>query len=316
LWIKGPTPEEGIHKLKRKIAITGAHGMLGAALCRTFGNCDGWTVSALHRDECPLVSCDSSHKVDLTNADEVRKVIEEISPDVLIHCAAMVNIEACEKDEANAYASNVIATKNVAFACGAQTKFVYISSDQVYQSSLEASDETSRLAPSNVYAKTKLQGERMALSIYPESLIVRTNVFGVSIKPNRISSAEWMLNSLRSRRPVVLFIDYIFSPIYTLSLGRVISVLLETGKSGVFNVGSPRACSKYEFGLAMAKLEGLDASLLIQGSLADLESAANRNPDISMGMDKLVGMGIAPPDYLTSLEKFLKTQRMVRDVWE
>ena len=281
--------------------------MLGAALCKIFANSKGWSVSALHRDECQLVPCDSSHKVDLVNAEEVQRVIGKLSPDVLIHCAAMVNIEACEKDEVDAYASNVLATKNVALACGAQTKFVYISSDQVYQSSLEASNETGQLAPVNVYAKTKLQGERIALSIHPESLIVRTNVFGASIKPNRISSAEWMLNSLRSRRPVVLFVDYIFSPIYTVSLGRVIGELLEADKSGVFNVGSPRACSKYEFGLAMAKLEDLDASLLIQGSLADLKSAANRNRNVSMGMDKLVQMGFAPPDYLTSLEKFLKT---------
>jgi len=277
--------------------------MLGSSLCKFLF--EKGEVFAFHRDKQSLVPGAHSVSTDLRDRNRTTARIEEIQPDLLVHCAGLVDIDQCQKSPDVAFEQNVLSTRNVVQACGEETKIVYISSDQVYGSIFSKNEGQKKLKPKNIYGTTKLAGEREVLLYNPKSLVIRTNVFGVSIKRNRTSFAEWVLHSLKNKEPIPLFTDYIFSPIVGSLLGQIILELVSKGQEGIFNVGSLNSCSKYEFGRALAVAGGFDEKVLIEASLDDNQAFALREKDISLDVEKLKGLGIAIPLYQESIQKFL-----------
>ena len=228
-----------------KIIITGANGMLGSSLCQLCHN--KHKVHALHRDKECFTACSADYSLDLTDTSKVGDVFNQINPDLVIHCAGLVSLEKCEQKPDLAISANVLVTENIAKLCSAETKLVYISTDQVYGETADYSEANEALQPVNQYGKTKLLGEQKVQDLCSNHLIVRTNIFGWNVKPDRISSAEWIYNSLRNGQKITLFNDYTFSPIYTIYLGEIIMRLVDFDFTGVINVGSPTHCSKYDF---------------------------------------------------------------------
>ena len=192
-----------------KIVVTGAHGMLGSALCKFFS--DKGEVYAFHRDDRVFIRECHSVSIDLTEREQVGARIREINPDLLIHCAGLVDIDRCEECPSSAVQQNVLLTRNVISACGKATTAVYISSDQVYGDISPKSEEQKNLTPTNVYGATKLAGEGEALSHSCKSIVIRTNVIGFKLKTDQTSFADWVLDSLQNRNPISLFTDYVFS---------------------------------------------------------------------------------------------------------
>jgi dTDP-4-dehydrorhamnose reductase len=125
----------------------------------------------------------------------------------------LVDIDECEKWPNVAFEKNVLLTRNVVQACGEETKIVYISSDQVYGGIYPKNEEQRDLKSRNVYGATKLAGEKEAVLHSLKSLVIRTNIFGVNLKTDRVSFSEWALYALKNSQPIHLFTDYIFSPI-------------------------------------------------------------------------------------------------------
>lgn len=278
--------------------------MLGNALCKYLG--DKGDVYAFHRDERPLIRECQSVSVDLHAKVEVKNLIKEISPDLLIHCAGLVNIDRCEDSPQSAIEQNVLLTKNVVQALEEKTKVVYISSDQVYGDISPKREEQQKLTPKNVYGETKLAGEGVVLSHSPKNVVIRTNVIGVRPKSDHVSFAEWVMHALHDKQPIPLFTDYIFSPIYGPHLGGIIWRLFGLDFRGIINVGSLNPCSKYEFGRVIATAGGFDESMLHRASIEDLGRSPLRPKDISLNVDKLISLGITPPTYQESARKVLK----------
>ena len=289
-----------------KILITGANGMLGSSLCRLFN--EHHVVHAQHRDKKCFASCSSDYSLDLTYSRKVEESFVGIKPELVIHCAGLASIDKCEKDPNMARLANVNATENIARTFSNGTKLVYISTDQVYGDSIDHSENNERLCPVNQYGKSKLEGERKVWENCSNYMIIRTNIFGWNVKPGKISSGEWIYQSLKDGKKINLFTDYTFSPIYDELLGDIIMQLAEKDFSGVINVGSSDSCSKYEFGMAMAEEFGLDKCFIFKGSLEGSKFSAKRCKDLSLNVSKLFSLGFIPPDYLESLKQF-KQQR-------
>ena len=287
-----------------KIIVTGANGMLGSSLCRLYY--DQHEVHALHRDEGCFTNCSADYSLDLINTKKVEELFNLIKPDLVIHCAGLTSVETCETDPALAYESNVTITENIARSCSNGTKLVYISTDQVYGGSNNHSETNMNLRPVNHYGKTKYWGEEKALEYCPDCIIVRTNIFGWNVKPKKVSSAEWIYNSLINGDEIILFTDYTFSPIYTENLGEIILQLVEIDFSGVVNIGSSIPCTKYEFGVFLAGEFDLSKSLLKKGSLMDHPFKAKRVSDIVLDISLLKNLGIWIPTYNESIKGFIQ----------
>jgi len=289
--------------LKQKIVITGANGMLGSALCKVYyGNN---SVYALHRDKECFGICTKDYSFDLTDSTKLKSCLDQIKPDLVIHCAGLINLELCEQHPQLAYDANVNVSENIAKWCSSQAaKLVYISTDQVYGGSKDHSETNTNLQPLNQYGETKLQGELKVQELSADSIIVRTNIFGWNIKPTRFSSVEWICNSLENEEEVTLFTDYTFSPIYTKELANIIMKLVNLDFSGIINIGSPKTCTKYEFGMQLEETFGFDQSLIRKGTIKDHKFKALRSNDLSLPIEKIDGLALYIPDFQSSIKSF------------
>ena len=285
-----------------KILITGANGMLGSSLCRIYHK--DHKVYAFHRDDRCFSPCSADYSLDLMDSNRVQELFIHIKPDLVIHCAGLTSVDRCEKDPELAIEANETVIENIARSCTAETKLVYLSTDQVYGKTADYSEDNDGLYPVNQYGRTKLQGEKKVQELCSDYIVVRTNIFGWNVKPGRISSAEWIYRSLKKSEEITLFTDYTFSPIYTECLGDIIMNLVGEDFTGVINTGSPKPCSKYDFGIQLAEEFGFDHALINKGSIADYNFGAPRCKNISLNVSKLSYIGLTAPDYKASLKKF------------
>ena len=286
-----------------KIIITGANGMLGSSLCKLYNN--DHEIYALHRDKTCYVNCLKDYSVDLTNEDEVGEIIYKIKPDLLIHCASMTNLEECEKYPDLAMSINTYATENIARLCSNRIKLVYISTDQIYGDTEYYTESNRVLKPINEYGRTKLLGEKKVEKLCSNHIITRTNIFGWNIKPNKISSAEWIYNSLKNNQEITLFCDYTFSPMYSIYFGEIIMLLVKINLTGTINVGSPINCSKFDFGNKLAELYGFNKSNIKKGTINDHFGNAKRNSKLDLDCTKLTSIEPNILSWEKSLELFV-----------
>jgi len=276
--------------------------MLGSSLCQLYEHTHD--VYAFHRDRECYASCSADVSLDLMDQSKLEKVFFQIKPDLVIHCAGLIDVNKCEKNPELAYDVNVTVTKHIVQMCAKKSKLVYISTDQVYGETDDRSESNIDLRPVNIYGKTKLQGEHEVREHSRNHVIIRTNIFGWNVKPGRVSSAEWIYLSLKRKEPIILFDDYTFSPVYTECVGEIIIQLVQMDFSGVVNVGSKEACTKYAFGMELAEIFGLDKSLIIKGSITEHDFEAVRPNNLTLNTQRLVDLCITVPDCKTSIRIF------------
>jgi dTDP-4-dehydrorhamnose reductase len=287
-----------------KIIITGSNGMLGSSLCQLYHN--KHEVHAIHRDKRCYTNSFENYSLDLLDFNQLQALFNQINPDIVIHCAGLTSVDRCEIEPEVAYETNVDVSENIAMACKNKAKLIYISSDQVYGETEFHSETNELLLPLNRYGKTKLLGEQKIQDLSTDYLILRTNIFWWNVKPERISSAEWIYKTIKNHEEISLFSDYTFSPISTLCLGDIILQLLEVNSSGVINVGSSTPCSKYEFGLQLSKEFDFETSFVKKGLMSDHSFVALRSNKLDLNVSKLINLGITPPDLRHSMKIFAK----------
>ena len=266
----------------KKLLITGSSGMLGSNIALELGNkydiCGIYKTSANQHLKKQL-------KVDLTKTDEVKRGISKVDPDIVIHCAATTDVDSCEADYSFAYLTNVVATKNIISTLNPKTKFIYISTDSVFDGKKGNYSETDVTFPLNNYAKSKLEGEKVVEKRLKNYAIIRTNIFGWN-QVKGTSFAEWVFNSLTENRHIKMFTDVIFSPISANTLSFLIDKLLNKNFAGIINIGSKNALSKYEFGCNLAELFALDKSLISPVSVNSFGFKAKRPKNTSLNVSK------------------------------
>ena len=194
------------------ILVTGASGLLGANLVLTALD-RGMPVMAVS-NRVPFRHPDAeSASLDVRDADAVRAVVARVRPDVVVHTAALTDVDACEGDPALAHAVNAHAPGVLARAAAeAGARLVHVSTDAVFDGQRGGYTEADPTSPVNVYARTKLDGERAVLAASPDHLVVRTTLFGWNAQPKK-SLAEWVLGRLDAGERVPGFTDAVFAPL-------------------------------------------------------------------------------------------------------
>jgi len=154
--------------MKLKVLITGSSGMLGMDLAKEL------------RKDYDVFGVDlvrSIYKADITNRQSIASVIKEVSPDIVIHTAALTDVDGCERDKKKAYRINSDGTKNVALACkSVGAVLVYISTDFVFDGKKKRPYlESDKTGPLGVYADSKLRGEAAVKKVLKKYFILRTS---------------------------------------------------------------------------------------------------------------------------------------------
>jgi len=290
--------------MKEKLLLTGSSGMLGSNISLELK--DSYEITGVYRNSVSDELKDQ-YKLDLRDPAEVKTLASKIKPDLIVHCAAMTDVERCEDDYSSARETNALTVKNLLTAFGPGKRFVYISTDSVFDGRSGNYSETDLPSPLNNYAKTKLEGEWFTEQGSNNYVIIRTNIFGW----NRIegeSFAEWVHNNLKSGKPVKMFTDVLFSPIYANTLARYIGVLSRSAFTGRINIGANSPVSKFDFGLLLCGAFGFDASLITPVSIDSFSFKARRPKNTSLDISKAKQLLGEMPSVTEGVNGFFKSK--------
>jgi dTDP-4-dehydrorhamnose reductase len=239
-------------KSKPSLLVTGAGGMLGNAFVRQ---------QSQLKQFFSKITFAYHEQLDLTNSDKVINFLNQLLPDTIINCAAMTIVENCENFpekalQINAKVPHVLAKwtrKN-------RKKLVHYSTDAVFDGKRGNYRETDKTNPLNVYAKTKLAGEKLVLATDPDALILRTNIIGLrNRKPYPL--AEWMLKKLEAKEEFTTFTDVFFAPLCVDDLVKLTLIALNKNLSGLYHLNAKNHVTKHQFALMLAKEFGLPTKL-------------------------------------------------------
>jgi len=268
-----------------KVGITGASGMLGSALITHLSK--SYRVFATSRGrgvEGKNIKWDCFNLTDIILLTEW---LETIRPDVVIHCAAITNVDLCEDNVKLATKLHIETTELIAnFLDSYGGRLIYISTDSVFDGEKQgAYSESDLVNPLNVYAKTKMMGEKSVQSMN-NGLVLRTNIIGWT-QENKTSFAEWVLNRLYDNVPLNLFYDVYFSPLTVYDLSFIIEKIIEKPILGLYHCGSSDIISKYDFGKKMAEIFQLSDTNINRVSVDSIDFKASRPKNMALNSDKL-----------------------------
>lgn len=285
-----------------RILVTGASGLLGLNLCLHLT--DSHQIFAVLHTQKLVEPPFQTIECNQINENSLGLVLKKSRPDLLIHCAAMANVDTCETRPQEAKRINADMPGILAAHCKKKgIQLIHISTDAVFDGKMGDYSEEDSPNPLSVYAQTKLEGEQIVASEYPVAIIARVNFYGYSLSGKR-SLAEFFLNSLKANNPVNGFVDVMFCPLYVNDLADTLMKMAGKELKGLYHVVSPESLSKYAFGIRIAEKFGLDKNLIQPKSVSESGLLAARSPRLTLKIDKLKAAEITPPGQSECLENF------------
>jgi dTDP-4-dehydrorhamnose reductase len=285
-----------------RILVTGASGLLGLNLALDAAS-EHEVLGLTHSH--PLNAPFETRELDLLDAAARAALLDEFQPEWLIHCAALANLDECERQPEWAGRLNAELPGTLAATAKERgIRFLHISTDAVFDGKQGNYSEEDAPNPLNIYAETKLAGEQAVLAENTEALVARVNFFGWSLSGRR-SLAEFFYNKLSAGESVPGLTDRFFSPLLANDLAQLLFRVLEAGLSGLYHVASPVSLSKYEFGVAIAEHFGFDPGLVQPTEVSALDYEAPRAPNLSLSVEKLTAaLGTDLPDVHSGIGRF------------
>jgi dTDP-4-dehydrorhamnose reductase len=227
-----------------RVFITGIEGQLGRTLAR-------------HWESAAEVTGGDLPAVDITDPDGITAAIRAARPDVVVHCAALTDVDGCARDPALAYRVNGHGTQNVAIACRqAGAALVHISTNEVFGGADgRAYHEFDAPAPVNPYGLSKAAGEWFVRHLLDRFFIVRTAWLYAPGGRNFIHAIR---SAAGAGRPLRVVTDEVANPTYVEDLAAAIVRLVATGRYGIYHLTNAGACSRYTFARRILALTGHD----------------------------------------------------------
>jgi len=219
--------------------------------------------------------------LDITDKENIEKVISKHRPDCIVNCAARVDVDFLEKSPQIAYSINSEGVKNLAEVSGKyNTRLVHISTDSVFDGIQGFYNENDLPNPINVYGKSKELGERHIRNFHKNHVIIRTNFYGIHNEGKFLFN--WIVDSLKSNKHIRGFNDVIFSPVEIGNLSEIIQEFILNSFIGTVHISSYDSMSKYDFALKIAQLFGFDSSIITEKSVDGFNFVAKRPKNTSL----------------------------------
>jgi dTDP-4-dehydrorhamnose reductase len=262
-----------------RVLIVGSNGLLGQKVVELLVRGSGYSLVLASMEPKPLRELISVeyHQLDITSKKDVRDLAGRTEPRVIINCAAMTNVDACETEREAAWKINVGGVENLAEAARRTgARLYHVSTDYVFDGKNGPYAEDDRPDPLSYYGKTKLASENALRTSGLEYFIARTMVlygYAAGVKPN---FALWLIQSLGQKTAVRVVDDQWGNPTLVDDLAYGIVRAVELGKTGVYHIAGRDIVSRYEFAVRLARFFGYNPALIKPVKTADLAQPAPR----------------------------------------
>jgi dTDP-4-dehydrorhamnose reductase len=251
----------------KKVLVTGANGLLGQHLINTLLK-NEYTVIGIGKNSCRLPFAKHAHFIyydcDITDEMAVYNVFEKEQPAVVVHAAAMTQVDDCELQQEKAEAVNVKGTATVLLNAEAHSShFIYISTDFVFDGEKGNYAEDDHLNPISWYGFTKVQAESITeLSEIPWTIVRTCLVYGNTLSGTRSNIVTWVKQNLEAHQSIKVVTDQVRTPTYVADLAKGIILIIEKNVTGVFHVSGKDVLTPFQMAEAVASYFKLDRNLL------------------------------------------------------
>ena len=274
-----------------KILLIGATSLLGRKIySSTTSNYD--IVATYHTQTSDLAKI----KLDITNPIQVRKVVKDIHPQIVIHTSSLGDIDYCENHQKEAKQINVEGTRNIVQAAKLiRAKCVFFSTNAVFDGKSPPYNERSQMHPLNYYGKTKVAAEKIVSSYFPQAIIFRLNtMYGWNDSRERNNPATWILDRFSKKLPTPVVTDIYNNHLWVGQAAQAVWKAIEIGAWGqIFHIAGKECLSRYQFACELARVFHCNEKLLkpvTSNYFAQLTPRAHNTCFATQKMERVLGV--------------------------
>jgi len=266
------------------VLVVGASGLVGGTVTRVFKS-RGYSVVGTYLHDSNAT--EKLRRMDISDRLQTLRIVQEISPEIIIHAAAMTNVDLCQVERDRCFGVNVLGTQHVVDAARTLgARLIFFSTDYIFDGVAGPYYEHDAPNPINFYGACKLEAENRIRKGLHDYLIARlTVVYGWERQGKNF--AMRLMANLRKGEKMNVPVDQIGTPTYANNIAEAVLDLVQKRQSGVFNIAGPELMDRYSFAKLAAETFGLPKELLIPTTTADLGQTAARPLNAGLKTDKL-----------------------------
>ena len=262
-----------------RILITGANGLLGQKLIALLQQqTDVYAIATARTPLIQPIHKGEFCKLDITNEAEVESVISQTKPDVIIHTAAMTQVDQCETDQEACTLNNVTAVQYLVTSCSKKNvRLIHLSTDFIFDGSHGPLDENALPNPVNFYGSTKLKAEQIIQNSSIDWCILRTVlVYGITPDMSRSNIVLWVKKSLEEGKRINVVNDQWRTPTLAEDLAMGCYLAATKNATGIYNISGKDFITPYEMAIQTANYFKLDATLIHETNSSNFKQPAQR----------------------------------------
>ncbi len=298
----------------KKILITGSNGLLGQKLVELLLSAKDIQIIATARGKNRLPFHDGYEyqSMDITNREQVQEVVANTKPNVIIHTAAMTNVDQCESEKAVCWAQNVSSVEYLIEACSKIDCFLlHVSTDFIFDGTSGPYKEDAEANPISFYGWSKYAAEKLVIHSNIRWGIARTVlVYGIAHDMSRTNIILWVKKSLEDGKNIKVVTDQWRTPTLAEDLAKGCALIAQQEAEGIFNISGKDFLTPYEMAIITADFFKLDKSLISQADSTTFSQPAKRPPRTGFNLSKSREvLGYEPVSFTEGIEVLAKQIR-------
>jgi dTDP-4-dehydrorhamnose reductase len=284
--------------MKKRILITGSNGLLGQKLVHLLLRRDDFLIFACSKGANRISEKNgyTYFELDISSEEEVKKIMSDLKPDVIINTAAMTNVDACELNPAECRKINVDAVSYFIDAINIlknehhlDPHFIHLSTDFVFDGTDGPYAEDDKPNPLSIYARSKYDSEQLLINSKIKWAIARTIiVYGVAEEMSRSNVVLWVKSALEKGEQIKIVDDQFRMPTLAEDLAEGCLQIADRNATGIFHLSGKDFMSILELAHRVADFFNLDKSLISPSKSSDIKQPAKRPPRTGFILDKPV----------------------------
>jgi dTDP-4-dehydrorhamnose reductase len=288
----------------KRILITGANGLLGQKLIALYNDKSEYEVLGTSKGEKRYPQPVAFATMDITDRNDVLKVVTHFNPDWIINTAAMTNVDQCETEKDACVNLNISAVTHLIEACEAsRSKLLHLSTDFIFDGNNGPYDEEAVANPLSYYGHSKLAAEQLVLASSIHWAIARTVlVYGIAHDMSRSNIILWVKSSLEQGKSIKVVNDQWRTPTLAEDLAMGCFLIADQDAQGIFNISGKDFLNPYQMAVATADYYKLDSSLIEEVDGTQFTQPAKRPPKTGFVIDKAVKqLGYVPHSFIEGI---------------